>query len=129
MPDWNADRDGHKDHMWVVQKAWADYNTLGDKDGKQMTTPSLDNPVLTGKGALKPDEYGRFTTRDAGLAAEIRANYPKDYVVTRVQTNHPSDAGHRYVFTVPELPWKKEQPDEKKEEEAKNNGETKNTSV
>lgn len=108
MPDFNSDRDGHADHMWVVQKAWADYGTLGAEGGNQIATSSLDNPVVTGKGHLKPDEYGRFTTHDKALADEIRAQYPKDYVVTRVRASHPSDRGHKYVFTVPELPWKRD---------------------
>lgn len=50
-----------------------------------------------------------FEVRDPGLAAEIEARYgPKatgDVVVARHPVNR--EPGHRYTFTVPEMPWKR----------------------
>ncbi len=107
MPDFNPDREGHVKHKWLVQKA----NTFGP----------LNAPVMTSKGPLKTSKKGRFFVTDPTLAAEIRAQYPADYAVTRVRTPAPADRGHNYFFgQMPELPWKKEQPeDQERQEERK----------
>lgn len=53
-----------------------------------------------------------FRVKDPGVAAAIRDKYggeKGDVTVTRVKYPHISDRGHNYHFTVPELPWHKEQ--------------------
>jgi hypothetical protein len=42
------------------------------------------------------------------VAAEVDEKYGRDVMITPIEIEHPSDKGHRYMFTVPELPWKKE---------------------
>jgi len=92
-PDFNSDREGHRDHKYIVQKAWQ-----GD----------LDKPILTSKGALKPTKKGRMFVKDEALANEIRTQYPKEYVVSRVSSPHPSDRGHKFFWgSWPQMPWKK----------------------
>ena len=54
---------------------------------------------------------GAFRVKDPGVAAEISAKYGGkngDVTVTKVKYPHISDRGHKYFFSVPELPWKKE---------------------
>lgn len=52
------------------------------------------------------DKSGGLVVRDPGLAAEIEAKYEttRDAVVIRQPDR---EAGHRYTFTVPEMPWKR----------------------
>ena len=53
---------------------------------------------------------GAFRVRDSGVADEIKAKYGNkgEVTVTRVKYPHISDRGHKYFFSVPELPWNKE---------------------
>lgn len=96
MPDFNPDKERHHKHKFIVQRAFENWR------GR------LDGGVATSKGVLKPDAQGRMVVRDASLAREIQQENPHELVVTRMQTDHPSDRGHRYVFTVPEMPWKRQ---------------------
>jgi hypothetical protein len=54
---------------------------------------------------------GMMRVKDRGLAFAIRDKYGKgrapDVTVTRVKYPDAHDRGHRYFFTVPEMPWKK----------------------
>lgn len=46
-----------------------------------------------------------FEVNDPGLAREIEQANPHDVIVTPHHYN--SEPGHRYFFTVPEMPWKR----------------------
>ena len=96
MPDYNPDREGHRDHKWIVHKA-----IRGTQKG-----------VRVGDKDLMFDREGRFAVSDEGLAADIRKNNPHNLTVTRVTASHPSDRGHKYFFSCPAMPWHKEQEDE-----------------
>ena len=93
MPDFNADREGHRDHKWIVHKA-----VRGTQKG-----------VRVGEKDLMFDREGRFATSDEGLANTIRKAYPREVTVSRVTSNHPSDRGHKYFFTCPAMPWHEEE--------------------
>lgn len=106
MPDFNPDREGHHKHKFIVQKALPN---------------DLEAPVKTSKGDLKPNDQGRMIIQDEALAREVQQHNPRELVVSRMNSDHPSDRGHNYFFTVPELPWKKRQP---RDTEAQEGGET-----
>ena len=44
---------------------------------------------------------------DEATAAEVEEKYPFEVMVNPIEITHPSDQGHKFTFTVPELPWKK----------------------
>jgi hypothetical protein len=93
MPDYNSDREGFVKHKWVVQKALREDNSDG---------------VITSKGKLKYDRYGRLMVNDPTLANEIRTEHPHDLAVTRMRYPDVADRGHRYHFgMLPEMPWKR----------------------
>ncbi len=102
MPDWNPDREGHRNHKWIVHKA--------------MKMPRFKSVKAAGK-EMPFNREGRFAVKDETLAAEIRKKYPREATVTRVTDWHPSDRGHNYFFSVPELPWKKEKDADKDRDE------------
>ena len=56
-------------------------------------------------------DSGMMRIADRGLAMAIRDKYGKGSApgVTVTKVNHPApaDRGHRYFFSVPELPWRK----------------------
>jgi hypothetical protein len=95
MPDFNPDKEAHRDHRWIVHKS-----SLGKH--------------LTGVNAAERDmpfnHEGRFSVSDEAVAAEIRMKYPRAVTVSRVSKYHPSDRGHIYHFSVPEMPWHKKLP-------------------
>ena len=93
MPDWNPDRESHRDHKWIV------HNATQRKDFKGVRAAGKD---------MLFDREGRFMVSDEVVASEIRKNYPRAATVTRVTAHHESDRGHKYFFSVPEMPWKKE---------------------
>ena len=95
MPDYNADREAHRDHKWIVHKA-----TRGTQRG-----------VRVGEKDLMFDREGRFSISDEGLANTIRKAYPREVTVSRVTSHHPSDRGHKYFFTCPAMPWHEEDED------------------
>ena len=99
MPDYNPDREGHRDHKWIVHKAIKD-------------NPQFDGVEAAGKD-MKFNHEGRFAINDAKVAAEIRQKYPRAATVTRVSAYHASDRGHKYFFSVPAMPWHEEKEDEK----------------
>jgi len=113
MPDWNSDREGHVEHKWVVQKAFA-----GDDIG---------DAIQTSKGELKPNDQGRMIIKDPALAHEIRMQNPRELTVSRMRYQKPADAGHRYHFGGwPEMPWKKKaQPQEGQKPQAEEPAEDK----
>ena len=103
MPDWNPDKESHRDHKWVV------HNATRRKDFKGVRA--------AGKDMLFNRE-GRFFVKDEAVAAEIRRDHPHQLSVTRVSSYHPSDRGHKYFFgQMPELPWKKDNADKDREED------------
>jgi hypothetical protein len=89
MPDYNADREAHRDHKWIVHKA-----VRGTQKG-----------VRVGEKDLMFDREGRFATSDEGLASTIRKEYPREVTVSRVTASHASDRGHKYFFACPKMPW------------------------
>jgi hypothetical protein len=91
MPDWNADKESHRNHKWVVHKA-----IRGTQKG-----------VRVGDKDLMFNKEGRFVVGDEGLAADIRKNYPQEVTVSRVTASHASDRGHKYFFSCPAMPWHK----------------------
>ena len=96
MPDYNADKEAHRDHKWIVHKA-----IRGTQKG-----------VRVGNRDLMFNRDGRFVTSDEGLASSIRKEHPQAVTVSRVTANHASDRGHKYFFTCPAMPWHKENEDE-----------------
>jgi hypothetical protein len=96
MPDYNADKEAHRDHKWIVHKA-----IKGNQKG-----------VRVGDKDLMFNKEGRFVVGDEGLAADIRKNYPQEVTVSRVTASHPSDRGHKYFFGGLAMPWHKEKEDE-----------------
>lgn len=91
MPDFNPDKEGWMKHDWIV----CDVDTPGY--------------VETKDGALPFDREGRFMTKDPGLAQELKDRYQHgEITVSRgVDKSDPHERGHKYIFTVPEMPWKK----------------------
>ena len=94
-PDYNPDKEAHRNHKWIVHKAL-------NKDGF--------NGVRAGGKVLPFDSQGRFAVSDESVAKEIRNRYPRSATVTRVTADHASDRGHKYFFTCPEMPWHKNAP-------------------
>ena len=90
VPDYNPDREGWHKTKWTVTKA--------------TRNPELNAVEIDGK-VMPFDKEFRFSVGDPGLAAAIREKYRWDVAVTRYNANSPADRGHRYIFTVPELPW------------------------
>ena len=93
MPDWNPDKEAHRGHKWIVNKAF-------NKDGF--------NGVNVGAKDLSFNKEGRFTVKDEAMASAIRKKYPRTVTVSRVTDNHPSDRGHKYFFSCPAMPWHEE---------------------
>lgn len=100
MPDFNPDRESHRDHKWIVHKA------TRSRDFRGVSAAERNMPF---------DREGRFSVKDESVAAEIRKKYPREVTVSRVTDNHPADRGHKYFFSCPKMPWHKgeEQEDEK----------------
>ena len=95
MPDYNPDKERHRDHKWIV------HNATRNKDFKG---------VWAADKAMPFNHEGRFSITDGGVASEIREEYGRDVTVTRMHNPHRSDRGHVYFFgQLPEMPWKKEQ--------------------
>ena len=95
MPDFNPDKERHRKHKFVVQKAWTDASRPND---------GLSDGVATSKGVLKPDDEGRMLVNDEALAREIQQENPKELVVTRMNADDPADRGHNYFFSVSKEP-------------------------
>ena len=93
MPDFNPDKERHHKHKFIVQKAFPGELAAG---------------VTTSKGELKPNEQGRMVIKDEKLAREVQQEYPRELVVTRMDSDDPADRGHNYHFgQMPPLPWAK----------------------
>jgi hypothetical protein len=97
MPDFNPDKERHRDHKWIV------HNATRDKDFTQ---------VVAADRVMPFNHEGRFSITDGGVANEIRQEYGKSVTVTRVHNIKPSDRGHKYFFTVPAMPWHKDSDDD-----------------
>ena len=102
MPDYNPDKERHRDHKWVVHNV------------KRTRDP---DPIVAADKVMAFNKEGRFTVSDEKVAQEIREEYPRDVSVTRVNYSHPSDRGHTYFFTVPELPWKRNNADKDRKQD------------
>lgn len=91
--DYNSDKESHVNHEWIVQNA----------------TQRPMSGVEVGGQQIQFNREGRARVKDPGIASEIRQQYGKDVVVTRMRHPKPSDQGHRYHFGQwPEMPWKRE---------------------
>ena len=93
MPDFNPDKEAHRDHKWIVHKA-----VTGMHD---FTKVKVADKVMPFNGE------GRFAVDDESIANEIRQKYPRTVTVSRVSAHHPSDRGHKYFFSCPAMPWHK----------------------
>ena len=93
MPDYNADKESHRDHKWIVHNA-----RRGREKG-----------VRVGEKSMLFDRQGRFATSDEGLASDIRKEYPREVTVSRVSAYHASGRGHTYFFSCPAMPWHEEE--------------------
>jgi hypothetical protein len=101
-PDFNPDKERHRDHKWIVHKA--------------VRKPDFQT-VFAGDKKMAFNNEGRFSIKDGGVADEIRSEYGREVTVTRVRNPKPSDRGHNYFFGQwPEMPWKKEQDNGAQEE-------------
>ena len=89
MTDYNPDREGHVKHKFYVRNA---------------TKQKFDKLTAGGK-EMKFNREGRLLINDETLAREIQAEYPDKLAVTRMR--YP-EVGHSYIFTVPQMPWKKD---------------------
>ena len=98
MPDYNPDKESHRDHKWIVHKS-----VTGMHDFTK---------VAAGDKTMPFNGEGRFVVSDESVANEIRNKYPATTTVTRVTANHASDRGHKYFFTCPKMPWHEEKQDE-----------------
>ncbi|MHC4752223.1 MAG: hypothetical protein ACYTFW_20415 [Planctomycetota bacterium] len=94
MPDYNPDKESHRDHKWIVHKS---------------VTGHHDFTKVNAGGKVMPfNGEGRLVVNDEGLANEIRQKYPATTTVTRVSAHHSSDRGHKYFFNCPAMPWHKD---------------------
>lgn len=94
MPDWNADKEGHRKYKYLVHDA---------------TREHLES-VPTSKGDLKFNKDGRLVVHDKALADEIRTSAlgKRAVCVSRVNGDSAADRGHNYFFgRQPGLPWAK----------------------
>ena len=74
------------------------------------TKPGFDGVEVAGE-KFKFGHSGGFTISDPGKAEAINEKYgqkgPRDVIV--IDTDDvPKEPGHRYFFTMPEAPWKKQ---------------------
>ena len=95
MPDYNADKEAHRKHKWIVHKAVGGMHDF--------TKVEVADKVMPFNGE------GRFAVDDEGVANDIREKYPRTTTVTRVNAHHVSDRGHKYFFSCPAIPWHKEE--------------------
>lgn len=93
MPDYNPDKERHRDHKWIVHKS-----VTGMHDFTK---------VKAADKVMKFNGEGRFCVDDESVANEIREKYPATTTVTRVNANHASDRGHKYFFAGIAMPWHK----------------------
>src|SRR3989304_7807524 len=91
------------------------------KMGEGVKATTKDFIGIGGEGRfMKFGSSGAFTTRDPGLARSIDKKYGRrggtgEVVVVEVDDERQFERGHRYVFTMPEMPWKRKGPAEKPE--------------
>lgn len=70
---------------------------------------------IAGSGReLRFGKQGAMTVSDPGLAHEINQKYGNTRTGTGevfvIETDdRPKEAGHRYLFSMPQMPWKQEQ--------------------
>lgn len=88
---------------------------------KATTNPNVKGIRIDGKDMNFGDKARAFTVEDPGLAREIEARFgrhgsevPGTCVTVPIRNAH-REPGHTYVFTVPEMPWKKEKPNGQEE--------------
>lgn len=93
MPDYNADKEAHRDHKWIVHQSSLGKHLKG---------------VQAAERHMPFNHEGRFSVSDEAVAAEIRKKYPRAVTVSRVSSYHPSDRGHTYFFSCPAMPWHEE---------------------
>jgi len=92
MADYNPDREGWTGHKYIVQRVWQGPDTA---------------QVDIGDRRMKWNKQGRMLVNDPAVANAIRQKYGNDVTVTRMRYPDAHDRGHRYIFTMPEMPWKR----------------------
>src|SRR3990167_4889638 len=90
--EYNSDSEGHVKKKWQVQNASREPVQV-EIDGKQMP-------------------FGRdgvFRVNDPGVADAIRQKYGRTGQVTVSRIRYPdvADRGHKYFFSMPEMPWRR----------------------
>ena len=90
--DYNPDREGWTGHKYIVQRVWQGPDTA---------------QVDIGDRRMKWNKQGRMLVNDPAVANAIRQKYGNDVTVTRMRYPDAHDRGHRYIFTMPEMPWKR----------------------
>ncbi len=66
------------------------------------------NGVEVGGMRMKFGREGWLRVKDPGVANAIREKYGNTVTVTGVRAPDVHDRGHKFHFSVPELPWHKE---------------------
>ncbi len=90
-------------------------------EGVKSTTADF-VPNIDGK-VIPFDKRGTFRVKDKGLADEIQAKYgTENVIVDPTRIPDMADRGHKYFFTVPEMPWKRSQHNGNKEESQESAG-------
>ncbi len=70
--------------------------------------PLHHDPIDTTRGHLTGDETNMFTVKSPELAAEIREKEPWN-IVREMELPPGGNQAARMVWTVPEMPWKRQQ--------------------
>jgi hypothetical protein len=94
MPDYNPDKEAWHSHKWIVHKANTDYTF---------------NKVVADGREIPFNHEGRFVVKDESMANAIRKKYPRAVTVTRFNSDHVSDRGHKYFFAGIAMPWHEEE--------------------
>ena len=70
-------------------------------------TPGAAESTLELGGKRYPwGRQGAFHLKDEGVARALEQKYDGQVLTMKVDVPDERDRGHRYLFTVPELPWK-----------------------
>jgi len=84
------------------------------KASKRMHTENIKGIYAGGNRWHEFDESGKFKTDDPGVAREIEEQYGMhskyggtgDVVVCEIDKESNREAGHTYMFRMPQMPWK-----------------------
>jgi len=73
--------------------------------------PSTPKALELDGNEYKFRDSGMMRMKDRGLAMAMREKYGRGITVTKVRYPHEADRGHRFTFSVPEMPWKRKDAD------------------